>query len=80
MIAILKLNLFLFYTIESLDCGVTAIGCCNSHGCQKLGTSKSFLIILSLIGIFQGAIERYFFISAKQAAVEFGYDPVLVGT
>lgn len=67
-----------FHT-DSLDCGITAIRCCNSHGCQKLGNTKSFLIILSLVGIVQGAIERYFVVSARQAAVQFEYDPVVVG-
>lgn len=65
--------------VDSLDCGITAIECCNSHACQKMGTSKSFLIVLSLVGIVQGTIERYFAISARQAAVQFGYDAVVVG-
>lgn len=34
---------------------------------------------MSLVGIVQGVIERYFAISARQAAVQFGYDAVVVG-
>lgn len=76
----LKVYLF-FYKInpiESIDCGILAIGCCNTHGCQRMGTSKAFLIILVLVGIIQGAIERYFWLSAQSAALQFGYDTVIV--
>lgn len=64
---------------DALDCGITAIECCNSPGCQKLATTKSFLIVLTLVGTVQGAIERYFAVSARQAGVQFGYDPVTLG-
>lgn len=67
------------YFLESLDCGITAMGCCNTPGCQKLGTTKSFLTILIFAGIFQGAVETYFRISAKQAALTHSYDPQVVG-
>ncbi|XP_055644230.1 solute carrier organic anion transporter family member 74D [Toxorhynchites rutilus septentrionalis] len=63
---------------DSIDCGVTACGCCNGPGCQRLGTSTSFLIILSLAGFVQGGIESYFRISAQQAANEHGFDPIIV--
>lgn len=63
---------------ESLDCGVTAMQCCNTPACQKLGTSKLFLTLLIFIGTILGASERYFQLSARQAAVELNFQPVEV--
>lgn len=63
----------------SIDCGVQAIGCCNGPGCQKLGTIRTFLIIFSITGILQGAVDSYFRISVKQAALDYGFDAAIVG-
>lgn len=65
--------------IDSIDCGITALGCCNTPTCQKLGTSKSFVTVLVLVGIVQGASEKYLTISAKQAAQEHNYSLELLG-
>ncbi|XP_037902517.1 solute carrier organic anion transporter family member 2A1 [Hermetia illucens] len=62
----------------SIDCGVQAIGCCNGPGCQKLGTIRTFLIIFSITGILQGAVDSYFRISVKQAALDYGFDAAIV--
>ncbi len=61
---------------ESLDCGITAMRCCNTPACQKLGTSKLFVTLLIFVGIILGASERYFQLSARQAAVELNFQPV----
>ncbi|XP_058446033.1 solute carrier organic anion transporter family member 74D [Malaya genurostris] len=63
---------------DSIDCGIRACNCCNGPGCQRLGTSTSFLIILSLAGFVQGGIESYFRVSAHQAANEHEFDPIIV--
>ncbi|XP_055597339.1 solute carrier organic anion transporter family member 1C1 [Uranotaenia lowii] len=63
---------------ESIDCGIRACNCCNGPGCQRLGTSTSFLIILSLTGFVQGGVESYFRVAAFQAAIELDWDPVIV--
>lgn len=63
---------------DSLDCGITAIRCCNSHACQKLGTTRNFVVTLALIGLLQSAVERYFRLSVRQAAAQFDYDPLVV--
>lgn len=62
--------------IESLDCGVTAMKCCNTPACQKLGTSTLFVTLLIFIGIVLGTSERFFQLSARQAAVELNFQPV----
>lgn len=68
-----------FISVDSLDCGITAIRCCQTPGCQKMGTTKSFLTILIFVGLLQGAIEMYFFLSVKQAAIQHSYNTTLVG-
>jgi hypothetical protein len=64
---------------DSIDCGITALKCCNTTAWQKLGNKKTFTIVLIFCALFQGAIESYFRISTKQAAMTHGYDPMLVG-
>jgi hypothetical protein len=44
-----------------------------------MGTKGSFLTTLIFAGIFQGAVEIYFRLSARQAAIQYGYEPVIVG-
>ena len=63
---------------EALDCGIVACRCCNSPACQKLGTTKSFLIVLIIAGIIQSAVEAYFKIAVEQAAVELDYESKVV--
>lgn len=65
--------------LDSIDCGITAIGCCNTPKCQEMANKRSFTIILILCGFIQGAVEIYFRISAKQAALNHEYSPMLVG-
>lgn len=67
------------YYLDQLDCGITALGCCNTPTCQKLGNTKVFLVLFSLTGIFQGAAQSFFRVTARQAAVEHDYNPALVG-
>jgi hypothetical protein len=55
------------------------MGCCNGPSCQKMGTKTTFLTALIFAGILQGAVEIYFRVSARQAAIEYGYDPIVVG-
>lgn len=64
---------------DSIDCGIKAIGCCTSLKWQKLGTTKTFLTVLIFIAIVQGIAEKYISISALQAALEFDFDPDIVG-
>lgn len=66
-------------TLDSIDCGITALKCCNTPGCQKMGNKKTFTIILGFAALFQGACEANFRVSAKQAALNHDYDPQLVG-
>nr|XP_019932895.2 solute carrier organic anion transporter family member 1C1 [Aedes albopictus] len=63
---------------DSIDCGIRACNCCNGPGCQRLGTTTSFLVILSLLGFVQGGVEAYFRIAAHQAASEHDLDPFIV--
>lgn len=71
--------LYFYLKLDSIDCGVTALKCCNSPSCQKMGSKKTFMIILIFCGIIQGAIEQYFRISAKQSALTHDYDPRIIG-
>ena len=79
------INFYLLYKneiiifVDSIDCGIVALGCCNSPKCQKMGNKKTFTIILVLCGVIQGAIESYFRISAKQSALTHDYDPRIIG-
>uniref|UniRef100_A0A182JFR2 Uncharacterized protein n=1 Tax=Anopheles atroparvus TaxID=41427 RepID=A0A182JFR2_ANOAO len=61
---------------ESIDCGVTACGCCNGPGCLRLGTSTGFVVVLSLVAFVSGGIESYFRLAAHQAASELDFDPI----
>lgn len=65
--------------IDSLDCGITAWGWCNSLGCQRLGNSNTFLAVFVVAGILQGAVGTYFRISAKQVALQYDFDPNVIG-
>lgn len=69
----------LLWILDSIDCGITSLKCCNTPRCQKLGNKKTFLVVLILSGIIQGAIETYFRISAKQAAVQHEFSPIIIG-
>jgi hypothetical protein len=64
---------------DSIDCGVTALGMCNSPNCQKMANKRTFMIVIIFCGLIMGAIETYFRISAKQAAMTHDYDPQIVG-
>lgn len=64
---------------DSIDCGVLACNCCNTPGCQKMGTTRTFLAVLVVAAILHGAIETYFRVSAKQVALQYEYDPVVIG-
>lgn len=63
--------------LDSIDCGVFKI--CNTPSCQKMANKRSFMIVLIACGFIQGAIEMYFRISAKQAALTHDYNPRVVG-
>ncbi|XP_030380533.1 solute carrier organic anion transporter family member 1A1 [Scaptodrosophila lebanonensis] len=63
---------------DSIDCGIKGLGWCRSPGCQKYARVRTFLIVLTSAGLLQGACESYFRISAKQAATQFNYNPLIV--
>ncbi|CRK86316.1 CLUMA_CG000032, isoform A [Clunio marinus] len=63
---------------DSIDCGISVLKCCNTPRCQKLANKKTFMIVLGICAILQGAIESYFRISAKKAAMIHNYDPRIV--
>lgn len=65
--------------VGSIDCGITALGWCNTPACQKLGTVKAFLTVLILVGIAHGTAEKFVSISVQQAALEHDYSPNVVG-
>lgn len=44
-----------------------------------MGNKRTFTIVLGFAALFQGAVESYFRVSAKQAALNHDYDPRLVG-
>lgn len=44
-----------------------------------MGTTTTFLTVLICSGILQGAIETYFRISAKQVALQYGFEPAIIG-
>lgn len=67
------------YVLGAIDCGITTLGWCNTPTCQKLGTVKAFLTVLILVGIVQGAAEKFVSISVEQAALEHDYNPDVVG-
>lgn len=55
------------------------IPCCGSPRCQKLGTTTTFLIVLVLVAIIQGASEKLVSISIQQAALEHDYNRTVIG-
>lgn len=61
-----------------MDCGITALGWCNSHWWKKLGTMRNFLTVLVMVGIALGTTEQFLSISIQQAAAELDYDPRIV--
>lgn len=65
--------------LDSIDCGIALCKCCNTPGCHKLGNKRTFLIVLVVCALIQGAIESYFRVSAKQAALNHDFDPRIVG-
>lgn len=64
---------------DSVDCGIIGLGWCRGPACQKYARLRTFIMVLITSGFLQGACELYFRISAKQAAFQFGYNPLLVG-
>uniref|UniRef100_W8B1W1 Solute carrier organic anion transporter family member 1A5 n=1 Tax=Ceratitis capitata TaxID=7213 RepID=W8B1W1_CERCA len=63
---------------DSVDCGVKLFGWCNGPQCLKLARLRTFVFVLTCAGVVQGACETYFRISAKEAAVENDYNPIIV--
>nr|XP_014086918.1 solute carrier organic anion transporter family member 1A1 [Bactrocera oleae] len=63
---------------DSVDCGVKLFGCCNGPSCLKLARLRIFVVVLACAGSIQGACETYFRISAKRAALEYEYNPIIV--
>ncbi|KAI8042565.1 solute carrier organic anion transporter family member 2B1 [Drosophila gunungcola] len=63
---------------DSVDCGIKGLGWCRGPGCQKYARLRTFVLVLAISGTLQGACESYFRVSAKQAASQFGYSPLLV--
>ena len=65
--------------LDSIDCGITALRLCSTPRCQEMANKKTFMIVLIACGFIQGAIEMYFRISTKQAALTHDYNPRIVG-
>ncbi|XP_013112678.2 solute carrier organic anion transporter family member 1A5 [Stomoxys calcitrans] len=63
---------------DSVDCGIRVLGWCRGPSCQKYARLRSFVIVLACAGLLQGACETYFRISAKQAALEHEWNPLVV--
>ncbi|XP_034472776.1 uncharacterized protein LOC117780370 [Drosophila innubila] len=63
---------------DSVDCGIIGLGWCRGPACQKYARLRTLIIVLLSSGLLQGACELYFRISAKQAAFQYGYNPLLV--
>ncbi|XP_017065364.2 solute carrier organic anion transporter family member 1A1 [Drosophila eugracilis] len=63
---------------DSVDCGIKGLGWCRGPGCQKYARLRTFILVLAISGTLQGACESYFRVSAKQAAFQFDYSPLLV--
>ncbi|KAH8378183.1 hypothetical protein KR093_009881 [Drosophila rubida] len=63
---------------DSVDCGVIGLGWCRGPACQKYARLRTFILVLISSGMLQGACELYFRVSAKQAAFQYGYNPLLV--
>lgn len=67
------------FHVESVDCGIRVLKCCNTPRCRQLGTTKSFLIVLILLAIVHGICDKFLTISAQQAALEHDYDTEIIG-
>ncbi|KAM8717826.1 hypothetical protein ACLKA7_004516 [Drosophila subpalustris] len=63
---------------DSVDCGIIGLGWCRGPACQKYARLRTFIIVLVCSGLLQGACELYFRVSAKQAALQYGFNPLLV--
>ncbi|KAM7353915.1 organic anion transporting polypeptide 33Eb isoform 2-T2 [Cochliomyia hominivorax] len=63
---------------DSVDCGVRSLGWCRGPSCLKYARLRTFVLVLACAGILQGACETYFRISAKQAALENGWNDLIV--
>lgn len=72
-------HFILFYILDSVDCGIKLLKCCNTPRWRMLGTTKMFLTILILLGILQGISEKFFTISVHQAALEHDFDAKIIG-
>lgn len=70
---------FLVLSTDSVDCGIKGLGWCRGPGCQQYARLRTFTLVLLSSGLLQGACELYFRVSAKQAAFQHGYNPLLVG-
>ncbi|EDW04211.1 solute carrier organic anion transporter family member 74D [Drosophila grimshawi] len=63
---------------DSVDCGIIGLGWCRGPACQKYARLRTFIVVLLTAGLLQGACESYFRVSAKQAAYQYDYPPLLV--
>lgn len=77
----LKVIVKLYYILftDSVDCGVKLFGCCKGPSCLKLARLRIFVVVLTCAGLIQGACVTYFRISAKEAALEYEFNPIVVG-
>lgn len=64
---------------EQLDCGIKQLHCCTGEKFQQYATIRKFILALAFVGIIQGAFEAYFSVSAREAAEDFGFSPIVVG-
>ncbi|XP_005174920.1 solute carrier organic anion transporter family member 1A1 [Musca domestica] len=63
---------------DSVDCGIRVLGWCRGPSCQKYARLRTFVIVLACAGLLQGMCETYFRISAKQAALDNDWNPLIV--
>lgn len=73
------LQLQIVSSVDSVDCGVRLFGWCRGPSCQKYARLRTFVVVLAIAGIIQGTCETYFRVSAKEVAIENGYNPLIVG-
>lgn len=72
-------SFLIYFPLDSIDCGVKVLKCCNTPFCRRMATMTWFLTVLVFIAITQGICEKYIIVSAQQAALEHDYDPKIVG-
>lgn len=45
---------------NTIDCGIKKLPCLNALNLERFATPRWFLVVLSLVGLLQGAVLSYF--------------------